>query len=199
MKTQFALKTLVAVVALSLMVQVTTAAEYTFDKTHSEIGFQVKHLAISKVNGKFGDYSGGFNFVPGDPAAWTAQITIQAASINTENAKRDEHLRSADFFDAKQFPTLTFQSTGVTMTDDTEGVVTGNLTMHGVTKPVKLDLEFLGTVTDPWGNEKVGFSMSGKISRQEWGLNWNNVLESGGLVVSDMVKLMIEVEGNKVD
>ncbi len=190
----------VALVALISVATLTAAAdEYTFDKSHSAIGFQVKHMAISKVNGEFNDYTGGFNFVPGDPSAWSAHITIEAGSVDTGNEKRDEHLRSADFFDAEKFPTLTFTSTGVSMTDQSEGKVTGELTMRGVTRTVTLDLEFMGTVTDPWGNEKAGFSLSGKINRKDWGLNWSKTLETGGLIVSDTVKLMIDIEGNKAD
>ncbi len=173
------------------------AARYDIDTAHSSVGFQIKHLAISKVNGSFNDFSGNFAFVEGDPSQWSAEAVIQAASIDTGNKDRDDHLRSADFFDVENFPTITFKSTGVTMTGAAEGVMKGELTMHGVTKEVELDLEFLGTVTDPWGNEKAGFSLSGKIDRREFGLTWSKALETGGLVVDDTVKIMLEIEGNK--
>ncbi|PJA77017.1 polyisoprenoid-binding protein [bacterium CG_4_9_14_3_um_filter_65_15] len=180
---------------LVVMAGASLAAEYSIDNTHSEIGFQVRHLAISKVNGKFASYAGSFNFAPDKPQEWTAEVTIDVASIDTDNTKRDDHLRSPDFFDAEKFPQISFKSTGVTMSDDSEGTVTGGLTMRGVTKPVTLDLEFLGAVVDPWGNQRAGFSLSGTIDRQDWGLSWSQTLETGGLVVSDKVKLMIDVEG----
>ncbi|MBU2502100.1 YceI family protein [bacterium] len=190
--TALALSTVMAVAALPA-----AAAPYDIDTAHSSVGFQIKHLAISKVNGSFNEFSGNFVFVEGDPSQWSAEAVIQAASIDTGNKDRDDHLRSADFFDVENFPTITFKSTGVIMTDATEGVMKGALTMHGVTKDVELDLEFLGTVTDPWGNEKAGFSLSGKIDRRDFGLTWNKALETGGLVVDHTVKIMLEIEGNK--
>jgi len=173
------------------------AAEYTVDPAHSTIGFQVRHMAISKTNGEFDDYTGTFSFERGQPETWSCEAVIQAASVNTNNEKRDDHLRSPDFFNVEDFPTITFVSTGVRMEDDYEGVLTGDLTIHGVTKSVSLDFEFLGTVTDPWGNERAGFSATTKINRQEFGLTYNNVLEAGGLVVGDEIKITLEIEGIK--
>lgn len=171
------------------------AAEFQIDAAHSTVGFQVKHMAISKTNGSFGDFAGTFNFEPGKPETWSCEATIQAASITTNNDKRDEHLRSPDFFDAAEFPTLTFKSTGLTMDDDMEGTLKGDLTIHGVTKAVELDFEVLGTATDPWGNERAGFSASGKINRKDFGLTYNSVMEAGGLMVGEGVKITLEVEG----
>lgn len=173
------------------------AAEYAIDPAHSTIGFQIRHLTISKVNGKFDAFKGGFTFVKDDPSSWQAEVSIDAASINTGNEKRDEHLRSTDFFDVARFPTITFKSTAVSMKEGNEGTVTGDLTMHGVTRSVTLDVEFLGEVNDPWGNERAGFSLRGKINRQDFGLTWSKALETGGFVVGDEVKLLIEVEGVK--
>jgi len=173
------------------------AAEYTIDLSHSTIGFQVRHLAISKTTGSFGDYTGSFSYVAGQPANWACQTTIQAASINTNNEKRDEHLRSEDFLDVAKFPTLTFTSTGVAMANESEGVLMGDLTIHGITKPVELELELLGEVTDPWGNERAGFSATVKINRKDFGLTYNSVMETGGLVVGEEVKITLEIEGIK--
>ena len=173
------------------------AAEYLIDASHSTIGFQVRHMAISKTNGNFDDYTGSFNFEPGKPETWFCETVIQAASINTNNQKRDDHLRSDEFLDVAEFPTLTFKSTGVAMENDSEGILKGDLTIHGVTKPVELQLEILGTVTDPWGNERAGFSATVKINRKDYGLSYNSVMEAGGLVVGDEVKITLEIEGIK--
>jgi len=173
------------------------AAEYQIDVSHSTIGFQVRHMAISKTNGVFDDFTGSFSFEPGKPETWSCEAVIQAASINTNNDKRDEHLTSEDFFNAAEYPTLSFKSTGVIMEDESEGVLQGDLTIHGVTKPVEMAFEVLGTVTDPWDNERAGFSANVKINRQDFGLSYNNVLEAGGLVVGDDVKITLEIEGIK--
>jgi polyisoprenoid-binding protein YceI len=174
-----------------------SAAEYSIDPAHSTVGFEVKHMAISKTRGTFDDYTGTFSFEPGKPEAWSCETTIQAISVNTNNHKRAEHLRSEDFFNAAEFPTLTFKSASIKMKDEEEGVMTGELTIHGVTKTVEFDLEFLGTATDPWGNERAGFSASTKINRKDFGLNYNSVMETGGLMVGEDVKITLEVEGIK--
>ena len=173
------------------------AAEYEIDVAHSTIGFQVRHMAISKTNGNFEDYTGTFSFEPGKPETWSCEAVIQAASINTNNQKRDDHLRSDEFFDVAKFTTLTFKSTGVKMENESEGILMGDLTIHGVTKSVEMELEILGTVTDPWGNERAGFSASVKINRKDYGLTYNSVMEAGGLVVGDEVKIFLEIEGIK--
>jgi polyisoprenoid-binding protein YceI len=173
------------------------AAEYQIDVSHSTIGFQVRHMAISKTNGNFEEYTGSFSFEPGKPDSWSCEAVIQATSINTNNQKRDDHLRSDEFFDAAKFTTLTFKSTGVVMENESEGILKGDLTIHGVTKPVELNLEILGMVTDPWGNERAGFSASVKINRKDYGLAYNSVMEAGGLVVGDEVKISLEIEGIK--
>jgi polyisoprenoid-binding protein YceI len=188
-------------IGLALLVTVLTgampvlAASYDIDPAHSSVNFQVKHLAISKVNGSFGTFSGTFSFVEGEPASWQAAAGIEITSIDTDNQDRDDHLRGPDFFDAAQFPTMTFKAAGVKMSSASEGELTGDLTLHGVTKPVTLALEFLGTATDPWGNERAGFSLNGKIDRKDWGLTWNKALETGGLVVGDEIKISLEIEG----
>ena len=175
------------------------AADYNIDTAHSSVTFQIKHLAISKVKGAFTDFTGSFSYDPAKPEASSAVVVIQMASVDTGNEKRDEHLRNPDFFEVDTYPTMTFKSTSVKMKDDEEGQVTGNLTMHGVTKPVTLDLEINGMVTDPWGNERVGASLSGEINRKDWGLTWSKALETGGLVVANEVKILIELEGIKAE
>lgn len=173
------------------------ADTFVIDKAHSSIGFEVRHLAISKVRGSFDDFAGSFVFTPGSPGDWAVDATIQAASINTNNSDRDDHLRSADFFEVEKYPTLTFKSTAVEMANENEGVLRGELTMHGVTRVVEFDLEFLGSATDPWGNEKAGFSATAEVNRKDYGLNWNKALETGGLVVGEDVKIILEIQGTK--
>jgi len=194
---KFNVKTLVLMAALAAVTlsPAVSQAGWKVDAAHSSIGFSVKHMAVSKTKGTFDSFEAAFEFEPGQPESWSCTATVDVASVNTANEKRDDHLRSDDFFDVANFPTLTFTSTGVKMKNDEEGTVTGTLTMHGVTKEVELDLEVLGMVNDPWGNTRVGFSLEGKINRKDWGLAWSKVMEGGGLVVGEDVTLTIEIEG----
>jgi polyisoprenoid-binding protein YceI len=171
------------------------AADFQLDPAHSSIQFQVRHLGISKVRGEFGDFDASFSYDPQDPASWRAEATIQANSIDTKNEKRDNHLRSPDFLNAAEYPAITFKSTGVEMTGENQGRLMGDLTIRGVTRPVVLDLEMSGTIVDPWGNTRAGFSASGTIDRQEFGLTWNKALETGGVLVGNDVGIAIEIEG----
>lgn len=164
------------------------AAVYKVDVSHSTVGFKVKHMMISTVSGKFNEFSGSYDLEKGQFKALSG--TIKAVSIDTEIAKRDEHLRSADFFDVAKYPDITFA-----MTSAAKGKMTGNLSIHGVTKKVTLDVEMGGTVEDPWGNMRSGFVLSGKINRKDFGLNWNKAIEAGGVVVGDEIKLIVEIEG----
>jgi polyisoprenoid-binding protein YceI len=193
---KIALKTLV-VGALMMAALPVMADTYDIDASHSSVGFKIKHLAISNVNGTFSDFTGSFDFVPGKPEAWTAEATIQLNSVNTGDKKRDAHLLNEDFFDAEKYPTMDFKFVSVEMKDDEEGILNGTLTMHGVTNPVSLELEINGTVTDPWGSERAGFSAEGKINRKDWGLTYGKVLEGGGLMIGNDVKIYLEVEGVK--
>lgn len=174
------------------------AAKYEIDTAHSAVSFKVKHLAISNVKGSFDEFAGTFTFDAANPAVAAADVVIQAASISTGNAKRDEHLRSADFFDVAKFPTLTFKASGLTMSSATEGVLKGVLNLHGVSREVALDVTFNGEVKDPWGNEKAGFSAGGKLDRRDFGLVYGGVMESGGLVVGNDIEFLIEIEGTKL-
>ena len=169
---------------------------WVIDAAHTNIGFSARHLMVSKVRGNFGAYEGGFTIDAGNIGASSANLTIQAASIATGNADRDGHLISPDFLDVENFPTLTFVSTGAV---DKGSVVevTGDLTIHGVTKSVVVPWEFIGVSTDPWGNTKAGFEAELEISREEFGLSWNAALETGGVLISDKIKLVLDVQALK--
>jgi polyisoprenoid-binding protein YceI len=182
--------------AALLSVSAVNATEYGFDKAHSSVGFTVKHL-LSKVSGSFTDYDGTINFDPKNPTAAKVKVTIQAKSISTGVEKRDGHLRSPDFFDVAKFPTLTFVSTKVEKgADDSHFKVTGDLTIHGVTKSVVLDTEFGGT-DNAMGADIVGFSATTKIDRRVFGLTWGEEMMSTAknLMVGNDVTINIEVAG----
>jgi polyisoprenoid-binding protein YceI len=170
------------------------ASTWNIDLVHSHVGFVVRHLMVSKVRGRFEQWGGAFAFDEDDPSKTKVDIKIEAASIETKDAQRDTHLRSADFLDAATHPQLHFVSTGVEKVDDQNYALTGNLTIRGATHPVTLKVEYLGRSKDPWGGERAGFSATTSISRKEWGLTWNAALETGGVVVADKVDLEIEVE-----
>ena len=172
------------------------AGDYTLDHTHTRIGFVARHAMVTKVRGAFNEFEGTAH-IDSDLSKSSAQLTIQAASIDTRNADRDGHLRSNDFFDMENYPEITFASTGVRQTDDTTVQVTGDLTIKGVTKPVTVDFEYQGSATDPFGNERVGFEGAVTINRKDWGVNWNAALETGGVLVSEKVTLEFEVSAVK--
>ncbi|GHF83946.1 YceI family protein [Streptomyces filamentosus] len=171
--------------------------DYTIDSAHSSIGFTVRHAMVTNVRGSFGEHEGSLKLDGSDPAASTASIDVKIASIDTGIADRDNHLRSGDFFDAEQFPLMTFRSTRAAhLGGDTYRII-GDLTIKDVTKPLSIDLEFNGSATDPYGNERVGFEGSAEILRSEWGLTWNAALETGGVMVSDKVKLNFDISAIK--
>ncbi|WP_299446545.1 YceI family protein [uncultured Phycicoccus sp.] len=165
-----------------------SAGTWTIDPTHSEIGFVARHLMVTKVRGSFTDVAGTV-VVAEDLAASTAEVTIKTASVSTGTPDRDAHLRSGDFFDAENHPDMTFRSTSF----DGETLV-GDLTIKGVTNPVTLDVDFGGVATDPWGNEKAAFEATGEIDRTAWGLTWNASLERGGVLVSEKIKIAIDLQ-----
>lgn len=166
---------------------------YTIDKAHSEAAFQVRHL-LTKVRGRFTDFEGRIAFDEAEPERSTVQFTVQAASIDTNTPDRDAHLRSADFFDVEQYPTLTFVSTGITPRGNGVFDVAGDLTMRGVTRAIVLPITYLGTMTDPWGNQKLAFEGEVTLNRKDYGLNWNAALETGGFLVGDEVKVSLSVQ-----
>lgn len=170
-------------------------AQWVIDTAHSEIQFKVKHLMISTVTGSFGTFSGSAVTATDDDFT-DAQISFTAAtaSINTGQTDRDNHLRSADFFDAEKYPEVTFTSSSMKKTEGNNFALTGTLTMHGISKEITLNAEFLGINKDPWGNIKAAFELTGKINRKDFGLNWNAALETGGVLVGEEVKLIANVQ-----
>ncbi len=185
-------KLIVAIFLLSTTLFAQT--NWKFDKTHTEIGFTVTHMLITEVDGFFKDYDG--TVVSTSDDFQNAQISFEAkvASVFTDNEKRDKHLRSADFFEAEKYPTLKFVGNSFTKVEGKKYKLVGDLTIKGVTKEITLDVKYNGTVTDPWGNTRAGFKMSGEVDRFDYGLKWNAALETGGLVVSKEVTLDIKIE-----
>jgi polyisoprenoid-binding protein YceI len=166
---------------------------FVLDKSHTEVGFIARHLMVSKVRGRFTDFEGTI-VVADDPSESSVEVTIQAASINTNDENRDKHVRTNDFLSVDEFPALTFRSTKVELSSGGDWKVNGDLTVRGVTRPIVLDVQFEGVIQDPWGNQRLGFTASGEIDRNDFGVSFNAVLETGGFVVSPKVKLEIEAE-----
>jgi polyisoprenoid-binding protein YceI len=171
--------------------------DYVLDTAHSRIGFVARHAMVTKVRGQFDEFEGGAHIDGDNPAASTAKLVIQAKSIETRNKQRDDHLRSNDFLDMDNHPTIEFVSTGVEQESDTEFKVTGDLTVRGVTKPVTVDFELTGAENDPWGNFRIGFEGKVVINRKDWGVSWNTALESGGVLVSEKVTLEFDLAAIK--
>jgi polyisoprenoid-binding protein YceI len=187
--------------ALASFASAASAAPLTFDidQAHSQVGFSIRHF-FSKVPGQFKDFSGTIVMDPNTPAASSVEVTIQAASISTGNDGRDKHLRSPDFFAADSFPTLTFKSTKVDSAGKDRVKVTGDLTMHGVTKSVVLDVEFLGMGEvgvggKSWGT-KAGFDATTSVNRHDFGINWNKTLDAGGVMIGENVAISLHIEAN---
>lgn len=174
-------------------VQTSTKTKWTLDPIHSELAFKVRHMMITNVKGEFRKFDISIES-DGNFTKSSIDVTIDAASIFTNEDKRDGHLKSADFFDIEKYPTISFHGKSFEKVTKNEYKLTGILTIKGISKEVKLDVEFGGVNRDPWGNEKVGFSLEGKINRKDWGLNWNTALETGGVLVSDEVKILAEVQ-----
>lgn len=171
--------------------------EYTIDPAHSSIGFTVRHAMVTNVRGAFSEYEGALTLDGADPARSSASLDVKIASIDTGIADRDGHLRSADFFDAETFPAMTFRSTAAEQVSADRYRITGDLTLRDVTKPLTIDLDFHGSATDVYGAERVGFEGSAEILRSDWGLTWNAALETGGVMVSDKVKLTFDISAVK--
>lgn len=168
---------------------------YQIDPAHSTVSFSIKHMMIAKVHGGFEKLSGKLSYDAGNPGQSSIEVEIDAASINTREPQRDAHLKSADFFDVEKFPTLTFKSTKIEVSGEGELKLTGDLTIHGVTKSVVLDVEGpTAEMKDPWGNLKIGASASTKIKRKDFGLTWNAALEAGGFLVGDDVTISLDVQ-----
>jgi polyisoprenoid-binding protein YceI len=167
---------------------------WTLDTSHSGITFLVRHMVVAKVRGRFGSWSGQVQLGESDPSSARVDVEIDARSIDTGNAQRDEHLRSKDFFDVEQFPTLRFQSRRVENVTPEAFRVLGDLTLHGVTREVTLAVERGGQAKDPWGNQRTGFAATASIQRSDFGLAWNQALETGGLLVGDRVDIELDVQ-----
>jgi polyisoprenoid-binding protein YceI len=168
---------------------------WNVDPSHSTVGFVARHLMISKVRGRFGSFSGVVTIAE-DPLASSVEATVDLASIDTGDAARDEHLRSADFFQVDPHPTMSFRSTEI-RADGDDYVLAGELEIRGVSRPVEFKLEFDGVSQDPWGNTRAGFSAQAEVNRKDWGLEWNVALETGGVLVSEKVKIQLEIEAVK--
>ena len=171
----------------------TQTTTFNVDKAHSEVTFQVRHL-LTKVRGRFSDFEGTIEYDEDDTENSRVNVAIRAASIDTNERDRDNHLRSADFFDVEKHPTLTFASRAIAGKGTAGFDLTGDLTIHGVTRAVTFDVNFLGKAKDPWGNERIAFEAEATINRKDYGLNWNAALETGGFLVGDEVKISLSVQ-----
>jgi polyisoprenoid-binding protein YceI len=167
---------------------------YTIDYQHSDVGFSVRHMVFAKVRGHFTKWTADFAFDAADPSKSSVNVAIEAASIDTREPQRDAHLKSPDFLEAEKYPKLTYKSTKVEKTGDKRYAVSGDLTIRGVTKPVKLDVEELGGGKDPWGNQRIAFVAKTRVERADFGLKWNQALEAGGVLVGEHVDIEIDVE-----
>jgi polyisoprenoid-binding protein YceI len=197
---RFALSLLAAAVLAAPLLTPSDAMadEWKIDAEHSEVGFKVRHMMVSWTRGSFGKFEGTVSYDPGTPESLVVEVTIKTKSVDTDNSKRDDHLRSADFFDVGKYPEMTFKSTKATAAKDGSIALLGNLTLHGVTKEVTLDVEPMSDVmTDPWGNVKIGTSASLRIARKDWGLTWSKSLDGGGVVVGDEIRITLDIELNK--
>lgn len=174
-------------------IAIPVAGEYVLDSAHTTIEFVARHLMITKVRGRFTKFEGSVQIAE-DPQASSLDISIDTESIDTSEPNRDAHLRSGDFLETDKFPKMTFRSTKVEHRGDTTWKLTGDLTIHGVTKPVVLDVEFLGVTVSPWGTRPFGFEAITEIDREDWGLSWNQALETGGVVVGKKIRIEVNAE-----
>lgn len=197
---QLSLRLVAAGLAVATLVTPTGSAAaadtWKVDPVHSTIGFTIKHF-VSKVHGRFDTYTATIALDGRDYATAVVAAEIDAGSINTENDDRDKHLKNPDFFDVEKFPRITFRSTAVKPKTADSGLLLGELTLHGVTKPVELQYSVSGFLTDPWGNDRAGFEATGKINRKDFGVSWNKALDAGGFVLGDEVTLNISIEAVK--
>ena len=169
---------------------------WTVDPSHSTVGFAVKHMGIASVRGEFNEFAGTLE-IGEDLSTARASGTVKVQSVDTKEAQRDDHLRSPDFFDAVQYPELSFESTHIEALDDSEFAITGRLTIHGITNEIVLHAEVQGTDVDPWGNERVGLEITGQLSRGDYGMKFNQALGSGNVLVADKVKLALDISAVK--
>jgi polyisoprenoid-binding protein YceI len=188
-------KILILSAVLAVAASAARAETFEIDTAHSTVNFKAKHV-VGKVPGRFKTFSGTFTYEKGKPKTWSAEATIDPASIDTDNDKRDTHLKSPDFFDVAKCPAMTFKSTKVANVRGDHAKLFGDLTMHCITKPVVLDLEINGQDKDPWGNVTASFSATATVDRKDWGIVWNKTLDSGGTLVGDKIEIDLEVSGS---
>ena len=182
---------------LLVLASLTRAEKWELDIPHSSVGFSVRHMVVTKTHGKFNDFTGYIEFDGKNVEKGSVEVTVQIVSIDTDNEKRDDHLRSPDFFDVEKFPAMTFKSKKVIKSSSSEFKLVGDLTIKDVTKEVTFDCEFNGLIDDPMGNTRAGFSAMAKINRQDFNVKWSQKLDAGGLVVGDEVKISLEIEAVK--
>lgn len=190
------MKSLWITVVLSFAFYLPAGAQtkWTIDASHSNIQFTVSHMVVAEVTGRFKEFSGTVTASKDDFSDGKAQVTIKVNSIDTDNTKRDEHLKSADFFDSEKYPEMTFTSTGVRIASGNKYIITGNLTMKGVTRSIELDAVYRGQVKDPWGGTRAGWKAKSSLDRFDYGLTWNKAIEAGGLVVGREINLDFNIE-----
>jgi polyisoprenoid-binding protein YceI len=188
-------KTLLALIASAALfaANAALAADYKIDASHSSVGFGIRHL-VGKVKGQFKEFEGTFSFDAKKPAAATGKFVVKTASISTENEKRDEHLKNEDFFDVKKHPEMTLDKIKLAPKGKDKYKMTGELALHGVTKPVTFDLAYNGSAKDPWGNTRAGFTATGKINRKDFGISWNKALDAGGVMLGEDVEIELQIE-----
>lgn len=174
------------------------SGQYRIDPGHSRLGFVARHAMIAKVRGHFGDVDGTFQIDAVDPTRSSASVRVNVASVSTGDAQRDGHLLGPDFFDVESYPELSFASTRIDQVDDATFRVQGDLTIRGITKPVTIDVEHTGVALDPFGNLRVGFEGKADVNRKDWGLTWNAALETGGILVSEKIKLELDISAIKL-
>ncbi len=184
----------VSFLALLQFSQWSAASELKIDPAHSEIGFEVKHLVVSSVHGSFTDFNGKIDLDDKDLTKSKVNFNVKVSSISTANTKRDDHLKSAEFFNADKFPEAKFESTLIKKTGKDKYLMTGDLTIHGVTKKANFDMSYLGKTKDPWGTEKIMFQAITELNRKDYGLTWNKTLETGGVLIGEKVKLNVSLE-----
>lgn len=177
--------------------QQSPGGDYSIDPAHSNLGFAARHAMITKVRGRFSDVEGALHIDGEEPSRSHGTVTIKTASVDTRQEQRDEHLRSADFFDVEKYPEMTFRSTSIEPLGQDEYRVSGELTIRDTTRPVSIDIEYTGAATDPMGNHRIGFEGSTQVNRKDWNLTWNAALEAGGVLVSEKVTLEIDISAIK--
>ena len=190
-------KLLVLFAGMSLSAASFVQSAWTLDRSHSSVNFAITHMVVSEVDGSFKDFSADVKSAKDDFSDLSVAFTIQTKSVNTDDEKRDGHLKSADFFDAEKFPAITFKSTSIKKISDKKYELEGELTMHGVTKKVKWELKYNGTIKDPYGNNRAGFKATTTINRKDFGVTWNKTLDAGGVALSDEVAISVNVELTK--